>query len=348
MTQHPRISYCIVFLNVDQALYSCIQSLHNQSLAPFELLLISPELTSSVSVRESLLARPDLQISYPIRCFSNPHKLLASGWQIALDQCRGDFLIRPDAHSTLDFDYVLNLYHVFIKYESLSPLAAVGGVLNTIPGSNGLIPSAIALMLSLPFGVGNSPFRINNSFSNPEVKLSDTCVYGLYKVSALRLCGGFNQCLSRCQDLDLHRRLHSFGYSFMTSSGSVATYSAVSSISRLLFKGFSTGYNVLTSKSYKVRHIIPVCFYSCVFFSIGLLVSAGLGHWSLLIFFPLLYLTAFVFLYICSLFQVFCYPSRPFFDYALASFMSLLYHISYAFGGLYYLLSCFARRLVSF
>ena len=138
-----------------------------------------------------------------ITVVTNEKKILATGWNIAINAAKGEYVTRIDAHAEAEPDFVENSIKAILKVDAV----CVGGKLTSLSLDGA--ENVISKVLSSPFGVGNSSFRVSS-----QACYADTAVYGLYKKSVFEEVGYFNEKMVRNQDIELHSRIKAAGYKF--------------------------------------------------------------------------------------------------------------------------------------
>ena len=169
------ITAMIVVKNEEENIKISLNSLLNQNFPQdkYEIIIIDGESTDNTlnNIKKIIDTYKD---NVNIRILNNPKGLLASGWNIGIKAAVGKYVVRIDAHSKADKDFLkINLDTLLSMPKDV---ACVGGRLTavSVPGSD----ETINKVLSSPFGIGNSKFRYSN-----EKGYVDTVAFGLYKKS---------------------------------------------------------------------------------------------------------------------------------------------------------------------
>lgn len=281
-----KVSVLVVARNEERFIADCIHSIRSQfrdsSLADWELLLIDGMSTdATVSTAQSILTGAN----HSWRILENPGRTLATGWNIGINAAKGDYVVRPDAHSELGEDYIIQGVR---RLEQMPDVVAVGGTLITKAKTRkGLV---FAQALSSKVGVGNSPFRTSSTSG-----YADTAVFGVYRRQALLDVGGLNESLVRHQDNDLHERLRRKGWRFFQDAGMSATYYCRDSVGALLKQMYAIGFHIpdlwfgKSSGGVELRHLAPLIFVLMVSVLLMAGVAAGQAWISLAL--PVVYIT---------------------------------------------------------
>ncbi len=134
----------------------------------------------------------------------NPDGGIPRSLNIALAAARGRWLVRVDAHSTVEHDYVR-------RNATRLQEGSWGGVGGRKDG-HGVTPAgrAIAAALGSPFGVGGSVYH--HGEAEQEV---DHIPFGSYPVALLRELGGWDEDLVANEDYEFDYRLRMAGHKLL-------------------------------------------------------------------------------------------------------------------------------------
>jgi glycosyltransferase involved in cell wall biosynthesis len=139
-----------------------------------------------------------------VRLFDNPARIVPSAMNIGIRAARGELIVRIDAHAHYGEDYVAQLVH------AMETLVAdnVGGIVVTRAASNSAEAQAVSIVLSHPFGVGDSTFRLARP--GPPIEV-DTVPFGCYRRDVFERIGLYDEMFIRNQDDELNARLRMAG-----------------------------------------------------------------------------------------------------------------------------------------
>lgn len=212
-----------------------------------------------------------------IHLLVNPKRYVPFALNMAILRCKGDIIVRWDAHTTYAPDYLLQVIKVFESTDA----DIVGGPMRAV----GEMPfqKAVAAATSSRFGVGNSSFHFAD-YEGP----ADTVYLGAWKRSVFNKIGTFDEQMWRNQDDEFHYRAKAAGLTIYQSPAIYSTYYPRSSV-RALFTQYY-GYGLFkplvlqkVRSQLRLRHLIPALFVAYL-----LLLPLGiwvLGAWTL---FPLI------------------------------------------------------------
>src|ERR1700730_3529782 len=153
----PMVSIIIPCRNEVRFIASCLESILNNGF-PFEQLEVLVVDGMSDDGTRTIINEYVLRYSL-IRLLDNPHKATPYALNIGICEAKGEVVMRVDAHTTCERDYIARCIRVLFKYGADD----VGGVCRIIAQDDTLVVRAIAKALTQRFGVGNLHYR----FSKP-------------------------------------------------------------------------------------------------------------------------------------------------------------------------------------
>jgi succinoglycan biosynthesis protein ExoA len=131
----------------------------------------------------------------------NPERIVPYALNMAIEQAKGDIIIRLDAHTDYAPDYFQKILEVFAKTDA----DIVGGPMRIAEGNT--IQNAIGYATSTMFGIGNSSFH----FEDYE-GYADSVYLGAWKKSIFKTTGPFDVLFKRNQDDEFHYRAKGLGF----------------------------------------------------------------------------------------------------------------------------------------
>ena len=209
---------------------------------------------------------------YPalIRVLKNPYKIVPYAMNIGIENSKGKYIIRLDAHADYAKDYISKC----VCYLEITDADNVGGIAET--KARGFIGGCIAKMLSSRFGVGNSEFRTNGKSG-----YVDTVPFGAFRREVFSKYGGYDERLVRNQDNELNYRIRKNGGKIYLSDEIHFSYYCRDSIKGITDMALKNGmWNVITMKlcpgAMGIRHFVPMVFVLSI---IGLEMLGFLSSW---------------------------------------------------------------------
>jgi len=251
----PFVSIIIPSRNEKKFIGKCLDSIIAQYYPKDKIEVIVVDGMSEDKTRE-IIKKYVEHYSF-IKMLNNPRKIVPAALNIGIQHAKGEIIIRMDAHTVYNNDYVQKCVEYLLKYN----IDNVGGIWKTRPGEDSVIARSIAFALSHPFGVGNSHFRIGSS----KPRLVDTVPFGCYRKEIFNEIGYFNENLVRNQDIEFNRRLKKAGKKTLLAPDIISYYYARSTLKNLaknnLWNGFWVIYsNRFASMPFSARHLVPFIF----------------------------------------------------------------------------------------
>lgn len=258
----PFVSVIIPCRNEGAYIRECLGSVLRSDYPKNRMEVLVVDGMSSDATRETI--REFVREHKMIKLLDNPRKTVPSALNLAIRSAKGDVIFRMDAHSRYGENYISKCVTYLEQYGADN----VGGLIETLPGSNTAVAKSIALALSHPFGVGNAYFRVGSQ----EVKYVDTVPFGCFKKSIFERFGYFDEDLVRNQDDEMNSRIIKNGGKILLAPDIVIPYYARDTIGKLWRMYFQYGYfKVLAAKKlgsvYSWRQLIPSIFAFSLFLS---------------------------------------------------------------------------------
>lgn len=187
-----------------------------------------------------------------IRVIDNPQQFVSTGLNAALQECRGDIILRMDAHTDYEQDYVWRCVHVLLSTGA----GNVGGPARV--RAKGYWGRAIAAAYQSSFACGGARFHDPNYQG-----YVDTVPYGCWRRTTLEALGGFDPTLVRNQDDELNLRLINAGWRIWQSPEIVSWYTPRARLTSLFRQYYQYGFwKVAVIRKHRMpaswRHLVPV------------------------------------------------------------------------------------------
>ncbi len=190
-----------------------------------------------------------------IHLIDNPEKIVSTGFNRALNESKGDIIIRVDGHCEIAPDYIQKCLECLEKINS----DCVGGATEHV--ASGLVGKSIKLAQSSFFGVGGVSFRKNVE----KGQYVDTLAFGAYKREVFDQLGGYDEELVRNQDDEFNFRLIQNGGKIWLDPSINSKYFPRTSFVKLFKQYFQYGFyksRVMQKRRgiASLRHLVPALF----------------------------------------------------------------------------------------
>ena len=317
-----KISIIIPCRNEEKYIGECIQSLVDMDYEydKMEILVVDGN-----SRDNSTSIVKDYQKKYSfIRLFNNPEKFTPNGLNLGIENAKNEFVMIASAHSSFSKEYLREIFSALTRFKA----DAAGGIMVTNVKNKTKKTESICKVFTNKFGVGNSMFRVGTE----KIIEVDTVPFGIYRKEIFNEIGLYNEVLARNHDIELSKRLLSYGKKIILVPSAKCTYFVRETFTAIAKNNFGNGFwNILTVyvtrklSSLSIRHFIPLVFVS------SLIIPIVFMSW-----FPFVGLitviSTTVYLLTISIISILIKDKNSTFYYILWGFLSL--HFSYGFGSL--------------
>ena len=249
------ISVVVPIFNEEKFIDKCVQSIINQDYPKDDMEVVFVDGMSTDGTRAKLA---EWSVKYPwLRVIDNPQRIVPPAMNLGIRAAKGDIIIRLDAHAVFPTNYFSEL----VKYLNELHADNVGGVCRTLPAADIPLCRSIAAVLSSPFGMGNSYFRIGSN----EIRKVDTVPFGCFHRSLFDKIGYFDEELIRNQDDEFNGRIVKNGGSIYLLPHLVIDYFARDSVRKVWSMFYQYGlFKPLVNKKLgspaTVRQFFPMLF----------------------------------------------------------------------------------------
>jgi len=186
-----------------------------------------------------------------IRIVPNPDRITPRAMNVGLENSRGEWLVRIDAHATVPTDYVERA----VAHLRTGEWSGVGGRKDGMGITSA--GRAIAAAMASPFGVGGSTYH-----HGTEVREVEHVPFGAYPVNLARSIGGWDERLRVNQDFEFDWRIRRTGRPLLFDPRLRIDWICRQSVRDLLRQYVRYGRGkvrvaAMHPKSVSLRHLVP-------------------------------------------------------------------------------------------
>jgi glycosyltransferase involved in cell wall biosynthesis len=223
----PDVAVIMPVLNEEKYLESSVRAIFDQNYPGSirVILAIGPCTDKTLNVANELV-----QDFKSIKIINSPTGRTPESLNLAIAECKEDFIVRVDAHSELSEKYIETAISTILKTGADN----VGGIM-AAQGNTGF-EKAVATAMTSTLGVGNAAFHTGGSEGPAE-----SVYLGVFRKSALKRVGGYDDKFTRAQDWEMNHRIRSTGGLIWFNPELKVTYRPRSSLQKLAKQYFQYG-----------------------------------------------------------------------------------------------------------
>jgi cellulose synthase/poly-beta-1,6-N-acetylglucosamine synthase-like glycosyltransferase len=261
----PTVSIIVPCYNEQDTIGLLLSAIYSQTYPRSKMDVVVSDGMSTDGTREEIEKYQEEYHDLNIQIVDNPKRNIPSALNRALEIAKGDIIIRLDAHSVPEDDYVKRCVNALQEGKGDN----VGGVWIIRTKGKGLLARSIMVAASHPLGVGGAQYRIGGT-----AQAVDTVPFGAFYRNLIRQVGMFDENLLSNEDYEFNARVRQAGGTIWFDPEIKSTYFARSSIPALAKQYWRYGYwKFRMLKRYpgtlRWRQALPPLFVaSLVFFSL--------------------------------------------------------------------------------
>ncbi len=291
--------------------------------------LIEVLLIDSMSTDNTRLIMEDFILKgsdfFSVQVLSNPKKIQSAGWNVAINNFKGDVLARIDAHAKLTPEF-----STYVMQDIEDGEYVVGGLRPCIIEKNSKWANVLLQVENSLFGSS-----INSSRRSTEKQYVKTMFHASYRREVLDKVGLFNEELLRTEDNEYHYRICVAGYKLCYDPRILSyqymrcSYKAM--LNQKMKNGFWVGKTLkICPQCLSIYHLVPAAFVLSIIIT-SLLIPV---FWQLSVIMWALYGCFAILNTLISIAKNGFYPQS-----LLMPFLFLILHIYYGIGTLIGMLS---------
>ncbi|MEI6289459.1 MAG: glycosyltransferase family 2 protein [Chloroflexota bacterium] len=211
---HPTVSIIIPCLNEEKRIKFLLDALIIQTYPKDRMNITIADGFSTDGTREIIKNFQEKNPELKISVIDNTVGTIPAGLNFAINNSKGEIILRLDAHSAPYPDYVERSVQCLEDNKGDN----VGGIWEIKPGADTIFGRSIAAAASHPLGVGDAYYRHASSSS-----LVDTVPFGCYRRKLVETVGLYDETLLANEDYEFNARIRKY-------SGKIWLDSAIRSI----------------------------------------------------------------------------------------------------------------------
>lgn len=265
------VSLCVVAYNEELYLPMLLEDIRQQT---YPHNLIQVVLVDSISDDNTLKIMRQFKNNadsfMSVTIASNPKKIQAAGWNVAISSSSNEVIVRVDAHARIASDFIEKNIMYLKNGEDISGGPRICIIEKETPWQKLLLE-----VENSAFGSGINLCR--RSTTRTYVK---TMFHAAYRKEVFQKAGVFNEKLLRTEDNELHYRMRKVGYKFCFDPNIVSYQYARNTLLRMIKQKFANGYWIgITLRIYpeciSMFYLVPAAFILgilitsfCIFFGV--------------------------------------------------------------------------------
>ena len=314
------ISFIIVAYNAEKFLSTSMNSLLNQDYEHKNIEVIFVDGASTDNTKQQMYkfkAEHESEFNRVV-ILENPKKILPCGWNVALNEVKGEAVIRVDAHTFFESNFLTNNVNEICRGENI-----VGGKCISVTQNDTWKEKLLLEAEESIFGCGIADFR-----RKEKREYVSTLAFAMYRKKVFDDVGRYNENLARTEDNEMHYRMKQKGYKFLLSPNIKSYRYARNSLKGMIKQKYGNGKWIgitvyYSPKCFSIYHFIPLAFV------LGLAISIIACIWTkvLLLLITILYA-------IFNLINLILITRKNKFhiEYLLLPIIFFILHLSYGIG----------------
>ncbi|MCX8062626.1 MAG: glycosyltransferase family 2 protein [Anaerolineales bacterium] len=242
--------------NEQETIASLLWAIYRQTYPIEQIEVIIADGMSTDHTRQVVEAFVAEHPGLAVQLIENPERVIPKALNRAIDHARGEIILRLDAHSMPNEDYIQRCVAALEKKLGEN----VGGMWEIEAGENTWIARSIAIAAAHPFGVGDARYRVGG-----KAQYVDTVPFGAFWKSLFERIGKFNESLLTNEDYEFNTRIRLNGGKIWFDPAIRTKYFARKTLAELTKQYWRYGYWKakmvrLYPKTLRWRQLLPPLF----------------------------------------------------------------------------------------
>ncbi len=229
----PTVSIIIPCYNEEKTIRILLDAIFAQTYPMDEMEVVIADGLSEDNTRMEIASFREEHLGLVVKVIDNQARIIPVGVNLAIRASLGKIIIRLDAHSAPNPDYVS------FSVDALSAGLGdnVGGVWDIHPGADGWVAESIAVAAAHPLGVGDALYR-----HAAQAQLVDTVPFGVFRRELIERIGFFDETLLANEDYEFNVRIRQSGGKIWLDSAIRSIYFARPTLSALSRQYWNYGF----------------------------------------------------------------------------------------------------------
>jgi succinoglycan biosynthesis protein ExoA len=237
------VSIIVPCYNEEKTILLLLSALLKQTFPINKMEVVIADGLSTDGTREIIRSFSSTHRELHIQLVDNPKRTIPAAVNMAVKHSTGKYIIRLDAHSIPEPDYVA----LCVNALNNNVAECVGGIWLIAPSNEGWIARSIAAAAANPIAVGDAQYRFATKAS-----YVDTVPFGAFRKDLFEKLGGFNETLLTNEDYEFFTKVRKNNGKIWLDPAIRSTYFARKDIPALIKQYWRYGY-----WKYKMLRMFP-------------------------------------------------------------------------------------------
>jgi succinoglycan biosynthesis protein ExoA len=198
----PQVSIIVPCRNEEATICQLLEAICSQSYPLEDIEVVIADGLSTDRTRERIDTFRSEHPQLEVRVVDNQRRVIPSGLNRAIEASQGKYILRMDAHSIPDRNYIQKCIEGLDHNQGDN----IGGIWKIQPSGSTWIAKAIAIAAAHPLGAGDARYRIGGTAAEVE-----TVPFGAYRREIFNRIGFYDENLLSNEDYELNVRLKQAG-----------------------------------------------------------------------------------------------------------------------------------------